>query len=191
MASTKRERNPGIPLNLAWVEAVRVNLPALIRRAETHKTRRSVKMDWQAAWLLRAVTVTDLTTLSGDDTESNVERLCFKAKSPVRQDLIKKLGVDDKHITVGAVCVYPSRVAEAVKFLEGSLREHVAITYLLGTGIPVASVAAGFPAGQTPLEQRLEEIRYAVAAGAREIDIVITRPHVLNANWKVCLRCCE
>lgn len=184
MAATKRERNPGVPLNLAWVESVRINLPALIRRAETHKTRRSVKMDWQAAWLLRAVSVTDLTTLAGDDTESNVERLCFKAKNPVRQDLIKKLGVDDKHITVGAVCVYPSRVAEAVKFLEGS-RSYAHIN-IAGTGIPVASVAAGFPAGQTPLEQRLEEIKYAVAAGAREIDIVITRPHVLNGNWKVC-----
>lgn len=111
-----------MPLNLAWVESVHVNLPALIRRAETHKNRRSIKTDWQAAWLLRAVTVTDLTALSGDDTESNVERLCFKAKSPVRQDLIKKLGVSDKNITTGAVCVYPSRVAEAVKFLEGYIR---------------------------------------------------------------------
>jgi deoxyribose-phosphate aldolase len=158
-------------LNLAWVESVHVNLPALLRRVETHKNRRSVKMDWQAAWYLRAVTCTDLTTLSGDDTQSNTERLCFKAKNPVRQDLIRKLGVEGKHITVGAVCVYPSRVAECVKLLEG-------------TGIPVASVAAGFPAGQTPLQQRLEEIEYAVKQGAKEIDIVITRPHVLNGNWK-------
>lgn len=164
-------RNPGIPLDLAWIESVHVNLPALIRRIETFKNKRSVKMDWQAAWLLRGVSITDLTTLAGDDTESNVQRLCFKAKMPVRQDLVKKLGVEDKKITVGAVCVYPSRVAEAVKFLEG-------------TGIPVASVAAGFPAGQTPMKQRLEEIEYAVGEGALEIDIVITRPHVLNGNWK-------
>lgn len=112
-------RNTGVPLNLAWVEGVHVNLSALKRRIETFKNKRSIKMEWQAAWLLRAVSVTDLTTLSGDDTESNVERLCFKAKNPVRQDLVKKLGVESKHITVGAVCVYPNRVAEAVKFLKG------------------------------------------------------------------------
>lgn len=165
------ERNPGVPLNLAWVESVRVNLPALIRRVETFKNRRSVKMDWQAAWLLRGVQITDLTTLSGDDTESNVQRLCFKARCPVRPDLLERLGLREAGIQVGAVCVYPSRVAEAVKLLEG-------------TNIPVASVAAGFPAGQTPMKQRLEEIEYAVKEGAREIDIVITRPHVLNGNWK-------
>ncbi len=119
LANMPHERNPGVPLNLAWVESVHVNLSAIARRVETHKNRRSVKMDWQAAWLLRAVACTDLTALSGDDTASNVERLCFKAKNPVRQDLIRKLGVENKHITVGAVCVFPSRVAEAVKFLEG------------------------------------------------------------------------
>ena len=116
------DRNPGVPLNLAWVESVRVNLPALIRRIESFKNRRSVKTDWQAAWLLRSVQCTDLTTLGGDDTASNVQRLCFKARSPIRPDLIKKLGVEGKHITVGAVCVFPSRVAEAVKFLAGQFR---------------------------------------------------------------------
>jgi deoxyribose-phosphate aldolase len=165
------ERNPGMPLDLAWVASAKVNLPALLRRVETFKNKRSVKMDWQAAWYLRAVSCTDLTTLSGDDTESNVARLCMKAKHPIRQDLIKALGMEDRGITVGAVCVYPSRVAEAVKFLEG-------------TGIPVASVAAGFPAGQTPLELRLREIEYAVGQGAKEIDIVISRAHVLNADWQ-------
>jgi deoxyribose-phosphate aldolase len=113
------ERNAGIPLDLAWVSTARVNLSALQRRVETFKNKRSVKMDWQAAWYLRAVTCIDLTTLSGDDTESNVARLCFKAKNPIRQDLLKKLGMDDRGLHVGAVCVYPSRVAEAVKFLEG------------------------------------------------------------------------
>lgn len=169
--AAKRERNPGMLLDLAWVMSAKVNLPALLRRVETFKNKRSVKMDWQAAWYLRAITCTDLTTLSGDDTESNVARLCLKAKHPIRQDLVKALKMEEHNITVGAVCVYPSRVAEAVKFLEG-------------TGIPVASVAAGFPAGQTPLELRLKEIEYAVAQGAREIDIVITRAHVLNANWQ-------
>jgi deoxyribose-phosphate aldolase len=127
-------------------------------------------MEWQAAWLLRAVTCIDLTTLSGDDTETNVKRLCFKAKMPIRRDILKALGVEDKKITTGAICVYPSRIGDAAKHLQG-------------TGIPIASVAAGFPAGQTPMQQRLEEIERAVASGASEIDIVITRPHVLGGKW--------
>ncbi|EGD73041.1 DERA protein [Salpingoeca rosetta] len=165
------ERNPGIPLDLSWVTEGRVNLAATKRRADQHKVRRSVKMEWQAAWLLRAVTCIDLTTLSGDDTEANVKRLCFKAKRPIRRDILETLGVADKKITTGAVCVYPNRVNEAVKHLEG-------------TNIPVASVAAGFPAGQTMLKHRLMEIEEAVAAGAHEIDIVITRPYVLQSKWQ-------
>lgn len=165
-----RARNAGVPLDLAWVERSHINMSAVNRRAATHQTRRTVKMEWQSAWYLRAVTCIDLTTLSGDDTQTNVERLCFKAKAPIREDLITALGVKDKHITVGAVCVYPNRVKEAVEFLKG-------------TGIPVASVAAGFPAGQTPLPLRLAEIRSAVADGAREIDIVISREHVLGGHW--------
>lgn len=110
-------------------------------------------MEWQAAWLLRAVTCIDLTTLSGDDTETNVKRLCYKARNPVRPDILKSLGMENRNITVGAICVYPSRVPDAVKHLKGS-------------NIPIASVAAGFPAGQTPMEQRLEEIERAVANGA-------------------------
>eukprot|EP00049_Salpingoeca_infusionum_P003672 m.69567 g.69567 ORF g.69567 m.69567 type:complete len:318 (+) comp12227_c2_seq1:82-1035(+) len=164
-------RNPGVELDVDWVNSSCVNLPSIERRAASHKVRRSIKMEWQAAWYLRAVTCIDLTTLSGDDTESNVKRLCFKAKAPIRRDILKKLGVEDKKITTGAVCVYPSRVKDALKHLKG-------------TGIPIASVAAGFPAGQTPMEQRLEEIRYAVGEGATEIDIVITRPLVLGAKWQ-------
>lgn len=164
-------RNPGIPLDMEWVTQANVNLASLNRRCETHAARRSVKMDWQTAWLLRAVTCIDLTTLAGDDTSSNVKRLCFKAKSAVQQDILKDLELDDLKITTGCVCVYPNRVAEAVKYLEG-------------TGIPVASVAAGFPAGQTPMKMRLEEIEWAVKEGAKEIDIVITRAHVLQSNWK-------
>lgn len=167
------ERNPGIPLDLGWVASVRVNLPATERRAATHKTRRSIKKEWQAAWLLRAVTCIDLTTLDGDDTPSNVSRLCYKAKTPVRQDLIKDLGVEDKNVTVGAVCVYSARVQDAVK----TMKE-------LNCNVPIASVAAGFPAGQTPLEQRVDEIKQAVAFGATEIDIVITRTHVLQGDWQ-------
>jgi len=169
---THHERNPGIELDMTWVsEFPGVNLAAAIRRSNTHKTRRSLKMEWQSAWHLRCVTCIDLTTLAGDDTISNVKRLCFKAKSPIQADILKDLGVEDLGITTGAVCVYPSRVAEAVEFLKG-------------TGIPVASVAAGFPAGQTSMKQRLAEIEEAVADGAMEIDIVITRAHVLQGNWE-------
>jgi deoxyribose-phosphate aldolase len=166
------ERNPGVPLDVSWVNETQINLPALLRRAATHPARRSIKMEWQAGWLLRAVTCIDLTTLSGDDTETNVKRLCFKAKNPIRRDILEKLGCENLKITTGAICVYPSRVAEAKKHLQGS-------------NVPIASVAAGFPAGQTPMEQRLEEIKYAVAQGATEIDIVITRPHVLGGEWEL------
>ncbi|XP_065190511.1 deoxyribose-phosphate aldolase-like [Sycon ciliatum] len=173
MATKDWVRNAGMELDLAWVESARVNMPAANRRAATHKTRRSVKKEWQAAWLLRAVQCIDLTTLDGDDTPGNVKRLCFKAQTPVRQDLIEQLGMEHKNITCGAVCVYSSRVEDAVR----SLKE-------AGSTVPIASVAAGFPAGQTPMEQRLAEIRQAVAFGASEIDIVITRTHVLTGNWQ-------
>ncbi len=161
-------RPQGTPLTLDWFESHTVNLSAAERRGATLPTRRSVKKEWQAAWLLRAVTCIDLTTLSGDDTEGRVQRLCAKAKAPVRGDILEALGIE--HLTVGAVCVYPTMVGHAVKALEGS-------------GIPVASVATGFPAGLTPLSLRLGEIRYAVEQGAKEIDIVITREHVLRGNW--------
>lgn len=167
------DRNPGVPLDLEWVNRARVNLSAVKRRADTLKTRRSVKKQWQAAWLLRAVTCIDLTTLSGDDTATNVARLCFKAQNPVRQDLLESMGMADKGITTGAVCVYSSRVPDAVKTLKD-----------INSKIPIASVAAGFPAGQTPLKQRLEEIETAVTSGATEIDIVISRAYVLEGNWE-------
>lgn len=167
------ERNPGIPLDLGWVQGSRVNLPATERRAATHKTRRSIKKEWQAAWLLHAVTCIDLTTLDGDDTPGNVTRLCHKANTPVRQDLIKSLDVEDMKIKVGAICVYSSRVPDAV----AAVKE-------LKCKVPIASVAAGFPAGQTPLEERVAEIRKAVKFGANEIDIVISRTYVLQANWQ-------
>ena len=167
------ERNPGIPLDLGWVLSSRVNLPAVQRRAVTHKARRSIKKEWQAAWLLHAVTCIDLTTLDGDDTPGNVNRLCHKANTPVRQDLVKSLDVEDMNLKVGAVCVYPSRVLDAV----GTLKE-------LNCKVPVASVAAGFPAGQTPFEQRIAEIGKAVQFGANEIDIVINRTFVLQGNWQ-------
>ncbi|MDZ4770248.1 MAG: deoxyribose-phosphate aldolase [Chloroflexota bacterium] len=163
-------RNPGMPLDLGWVHDVQVNLSAAERRAATLGTRRSVKKDTQAAWLLRAITCIDLTTLSGDDTPSNVARLCAKARQPVRPDLLEALGVAHLGITVGAVCVYHQRVADAV-------------TALRGTTIPVAAVSTGFPAGLSPFPLRLAEIRDSVDAGAREIDIVISREHALTGDW--------
>jgi deoxyribose-phosphate aldolase len=163
-------RNPGMPLELDWVEEVRVNRSAVERRAATLRTRRTVKKEWQAAWLLRAVTLMDLTTLSGDDTPGRVRRLCAKARRPVRADLLEAMGAGQLPIRVGAVCVYHAFVQTAIDALEGS-------------GIPVAAVSTGFPAGLSPFEQRIAEIRASVAAGAEEIDVVITRSHVLTENW--------
>jgi len=168
--STNRPRNEGTPLHIDWIEGARANLSAVERRAATLTTRRSVKKEWQAAWLVRAITCIDLTTLAGDDTPGRVQRLCAKARNPLRRDLVEALGLDHMP-NVGAVCVYPTMVATAVRVLEGS-------------GIPVASVASGFPAGLMPLPLRLEEIRWAVGEGAREIDIVITRAHVLSQDWQ-------
>jgi deoxyribose-phosphate aldolase len=163
-------RNAGQPLDLERVRAIRVNRSAAERRAATIPTRRTVKKEWQAAWLLKAITLMDLTTLSGDDTAGNVTRLCAKARRPVRDDILTALGAEPLGITVGAVCVYHRWVETAVRALEGS-------------GIPVAAVSTGFPAGLSPFETRLAEIRASVAAGAHEIDIVITRAHVLTGEW--------
>lgn len=162
--------NQRIPLNLDWVEEIQVNTSAVERRAATIGTRRSVKKDWQAAWLLRAIACMDLTTLSGDDSAERVKRLCAKARRPLQDHLVKALGIEELRLTTGAVCVYHTFVETAVKALEGS-------------GIPVAAVSTGFPAGLAPLETRVEEIRRSVAAGASEIDIVITRAHVFNGEW--------
>jgi deoxyribose-phosphate aldolase len=163
-------RNPGIPLDLEWVRALQVNRSAVERRAAQLSARRSVKKEWQAAWLLRAITLMDLTTLSGDDTASNVRRLCAKARSPVRRDLLEALGAADLPIRTAAVCVYHHWVETALEALDGS-------------GIPVAAVSTGFPHGLSPMPQKLAEIEASVAAGAAEIDIVITRAHALTGNW--------
>jgi|SRR5437588_441331 len=163
--------NRGIPLNLDWIAAVRVNTSAVERRAQTLVTRRTVKKDWQAAWLLRAITCMDLTTLSGDDTDERVRRLCAKARQPIQQELAQKLGVESLGITVAVVCVYHTFVETARRALEGS-------------GIRVAAVSTGFPAGLSPLQERVNEIRRSVEAGADEIDVVITRAHVFGARWQ-------
>lgn len=162
-------RNPGMELDMDWVRAVQANTSAIERRAATLPGRRSIKKDYQAAWLLRAITCIDLTTLSGDDTPGRVRRLCAKARQPVRADLLDALGLEG--LSVGAVCVYHEMVPTAVAALEGS-------------GIPVAAVSTGFPAGLSPFPLRLAEIEESVKAGAAEIDIVISRRHVLTGNWQ-------
>ncbi len=164
-------RNPGTPYDADAIDSLRVNRSAAERRIASLPGRRSVKKEWQAAWLLKAVTCMDLTTLAGDDTAGRVHRLCAKARRPVRQDLLDAMGVGDLGLTVGAVCVYHNMVETAVKDLEG-------------TNIPVAAVSTGFPAGLSPLPLRIKEIEASVAAGAREIDIVIDRGHVLTGNHR-------
>lgn len=162
-------RNAGLPLDLNWVLGAQANTSAIERRAASLPARRSVKKAHQAAWLLKAVTCIDLTTLSGDDTARRVGRLCAKARQPVAQSVLDALSMP--RITVGAVCVYHEMIAPAVEALHGS-------------GIPVAAVSTGFPAGLSPLPLRIAEIEQSVAAGAAEIDIVISRRHVLEGNWQ-------
>jgi deoxyribose-phosphate aldolase len=164
-------RNAGMPLDLNWVRDVRVNTSAVERRAQTQVARRTVKKEWQAAWLLRAVTCMDLTTLSGDDTDERVRRLCAKARFPLQQNLVRQLGIEELDIKVAAVCVYHLFVETAVHALESS-------------GIPVASVSTGFPAGLSPFSERVSEIRRSLEAGAHEIDVVITRAHVFGGRWQ-------
>lgn len=163
--------NPGVAFSLDPLDAIRVNLSAAERRVATLAGRRTVKKEWQAAWLVRALQCIDLTTLSGDDTAGRVRRLCAKARQPLRPDLQQALGLAGHAITTAAVCVYHRFVATAVRELQGS-------------GIPVAAVSTGFPAGLSPLETRLRETQASVADGAGEIDIVITREHVLAGNWR-------
>jgi deoxyribose-phosphate aldolase len=169
LPQVQEPRNDGIPLDLSWVKAVQANTSAIERRAATLPGRRSVKKDFQAAWLCKAISLMDLTTLSGDDSEGRVRRLCAKARQPVRADLLKTLGMEG--LTTGAICVYHDMVETAVDALRG-------------TKIPVAAVSTGFPAGLSPLHLRLAEIGESVNAGAQEIDIVITRRHVLQGNWQ-------
>jgi len=169
LPQTFEPRNPGMELDLDWVLGVHANRSAIERRAATLPGRRSVKKDYQAAWLCRAISCIDLTTLAGDDTEGRVRRLCAKARQPVRADILQELGMEG--LTTGAVCVYHDMVPTAVDALAG-------------TNIPVAAVSTGFPAGLSPFNLRVAEIHASVEAGAREIDIVISRRHVLTGNWQ-------
>jgi len=165
------KRNDGVPFDTDLFSEININRSAVERRASSLTKRRSVKKEYQAAWLLKAISLIDLTTLAGDDTKGNVYRLCAKARNPVRADLIEALGMKEVNLTTGAVCVYHNFIPFAVEALEGS-------------NIPIAAVSTGFPAGNIPLKERLKQIELSVAAGAMEIDIVISRDLVLNSNWK-------
>lgn len=168
---THHKRNPGFDLDMDWVDRVRMNRSALERRASSIGARRSMKKNYQAAWLLKAITLIDLTTLNSDDTPGRVRRLCAKARRPVRAEILASLGAENLPIKPGAVCVYHNFVSTAVEALAGS-------------GIPVAAVSTAFPHGLTPLEIRLQEIEASVKAGAKEIDIVIERGQVLRGDWQ-------
>ena len=164
-------RNEGLPFNTKYFESLSINRSAIDRRVATLTGRRTVKKEFQAAWLLKAISMIDLTTLAGDDTRGNVIRLCEKAKNPVRKDLLEKLGMQNENLTTGAVCVYHNLIPFAKEALKG-------------TSIPIAAVSTGFPAGKISLEDKITEIKKSVAAGAKEIDIVISRDLVLESKWK-------
>ena len=164
-------RNEGLPFNTKYFDAININKSAIDRRVSTLSGRRSVKKEFQAAWLLKAISMIDLTTLAGDDTRGNVMRLCEKAKNPVRADLLQALGMENANLTTGAVCVYHTLIPFAKEALKG-------------TSIPIAAVSTGFPAGNISLEDKITEIKKSVAAGAKEIDIVISRDLVLESKWK-------
>ena len=169
--TSKPARNPGIALDAEFIDGLQVNRSAVERRCATLGGRRTVKKEFQAAWLLKAITCMDLTTLSGDDTPARVRRLCAKARQPISPKMEAQLGIESMGITTGAVCVYHEMVATAVDALAGS-------------GIPVAAVSTGFPAGLSPHRLKVMEIEDSVAAGADEIDIVISRRHVLTGDWQ-------
>lgn len=171
LAGRALQPNRGMPLNLDWVEDVRVNTSAVERRSSTLVTRRTVKKEWQAAWLLRAISCMDLTTLSGDDTDERVRRLCAKGRHPLQQEIVQRLGIAELSLTVAAICVYHLFVETALRALEGSK-------------VRVAAVSTGFPTGLSPLAERVAEIRRSVEAGAHEIDVVITRAHVFGGKWQ-------
>ncbi len=164
-------RNAPMAFDRSWIDDIRVNRSGVERRIETLKARRTVKKTWQAGWLLKAVSCMDLTSLAGDDTPGRIKRLCAKARRPLRADIADALGVTERGVTVGAVCVYHEMVP-------------LAVAALAGTAIPVAAVSTGFPAGLSPLHLRINEIEASVAAGAREIDIVISRRHALTGDWQ-------
>lgn len=163
------KRNVGLPFSLAPLAAIQINRSAVERRISNLTTQRAVKKEWQVGWLLKAVSCIDLTTLSGDDTPDKVKRLTLKARYPVRSDLLKSIGYS-KPLTTAAVCVYHNFIPVALQAVKGS-------------NIQIAAVSTGFPAGHISMDNKINQIKASVAAGANEIDIVISRNLVLTGNW--------
>ena len=157
-------------LDLNWINNINVNLSAVERRTSTLVKRRSVKKEYQASWLLKAITLIDLTTLSGDDTFGKVDRLCKKALNPIANNILSKLEINEDAVKVGAVCVYHHLVSQAKNQLKGQL--------------PIAAVSTGFPAGLSSFSTRKKEVIDSIKSGANEIDIVINRGFVIQNNWK-------
>ena len=157
-------------LDLNWINNINVNLSAVERRTSTLVKRRSVKKEYQASWLLKAITLIDLTTLSGDDTFGKVDRLCKKALNPIANNILSKLEINEDAVKVGAVCVYHHLVSQAKNQLKGQL--------------PIAAVSTGFPAGLSSFSTRKKEVVDSIKSGANEIDIVINRGFVIQNNWK-------
>ena len=157
-------------LDTSWVNNIQINLSAVERRTSTLVKRRTVKKEFQVAWLLKAITLIDLTTLSGDDTFGKVERLCNKAVNPIDKTILNNLNLSDNSIKVGAVCVYHHLIKDCKNIIKNEL--------------PIAAVSTGFPAGLSSFETRKKEISDSIKDGADEIDIVINRGFVLQNNWK-------
>src|SRR4051812_40006017 len=124
-------------------------------------TKRSIKKESKIMALKLALSMIDLTTLEGADSEGKVRQMCYKAAH------LADNVPDIPH--VAAVCVYPTLVKLARQEVDG-------------TGIKVAAVATGFPSGQYPLEVKLQDTRFAVEQGADEIDMVISRGHFLAGD---------
>ncbi len=163
-------KDSSFDLNIDWLNNVKINLSAVERRTSTLVKRRTVKKENQVAWLLKAISLIDLTTLSGDDTYGKVDRLCQKAIRPISLDISNALNLKNLSINVAAVCVYHHLIVEAKK--------------ILPKNIPVAAVSTGFPAGLSSINTRKLEIKNSIEKGADEIDIVINRGFVLQNNWK-------
>ena len=170
MYKNKESKKTFFNLDFKWIDDVQINLSAVERRTISLTKRRTVKKEYQVAWLLKSITLLDLTTLSGDDTFGKVDRLCQKALQPMSLNILNSLELEEENILVGAVCVYHNLVSHAKKQLQDKL--------------PIAAVSTGFPAGLSSFETRKKEITNSIKAGADEIDIVINRAYVLQNDWQ-------
>jgi len=149
-------KNPGIPFQLNLI--ANIHLTNQVVAAHTARIK-PAKADEAA--VLKPISCLDLTSLSATDTPAKIDALLAKARAPIA----------DSPIEVAAVCVYQPFVAQAKAALKGS-------------GVAVATVAGGFPAGQMDVGVKCEDIIRSVDLGAAEIDLVINRSLVLTENWE-------